>query len=124
MTVFSISGSGTKKSLRRTTWPYRGSGSTAGTLGAGGPYSTFDVSEVARCFTGWTLFGIREMDPRFVFEKGLHDRDDKVVMDVPIRAGGKEEGEQVLSLLANDPATARSISRTWPKTPVRGLGPR
>jgi uncharacterized protein (DUF1800 family) len=80
------------------------------TLGAGGPYSSFDVSEVARCFTGWTIFGIREMDPRFVFEKGLHDRDDKVVMDVPIRAGGKDEGERVLSLLASDPATARSIS--------------
>jgi uncharacterized protein (DUF1800 family) len=80
------------------------------TLGAGGSYSPFDVTEVARCFTGWTIFGIRELDPRFVFEKGLHDRDDKVVMDVPIRAGGKDEGERVLSLLASDPATARSIS--------------
>jgi uncharacterized protein (DUF1800 family) len=80
------------------------------TLGVDGGYTQKDVTEVARCLTGWTIQGLRQDAPRFAFDRRVHDPRDKVVLGHTIRAGGQEEGEQVLHLLATHPATARFVS--------------
>jgi uncharacterized protein (DUF1800 family) len=80
------------------------------TLGVDGGYTQKDVTEVARCFTGWTITPPRQDDPRFVFRPRWHEGGDKTVFGHRIRSGGQEEGEQVLHLLANHPATARFVS--------------
>src|SRR3954468_6681986 len=80
------------------------------TLGVEGGYTQKDVTEVARCLTGWTIRGLRQHEPRFVFFDAAHDHGDKVVLGQAIEASGMKEGEQVLHLLATQPATARFIS--------------
>lgn len=83
------------------------------TLGVDGGYTQKDVTEVARCFTGWTIRGQREGQPRFAFQQRLHDPKDKVVLGVVIHGrggGGIEEGERVIHMLATHPATARLIA--------------
>jgi uncharacterized protein (DUF1800 family) len=80
------------------------------TIGVDGGYTQKDVTEVARCFTGWTITPPRGEDPRFVFRPGLHEPGDRLVLGRRIRSGGKEEGEEVLRLLARHPSTARFIS--------------
>jgi uncharacterized protein (DUF1800 family) len=81
------------------------------TLGVDGGYTQKDVTEVARCFTGWTI-----KDPRggstYNYNDRVHDKGEKVVLGVTIPAGGgKDDGEKVLDILAKQPATARFISR-------------
>jgi uncharacterized protein (DUF1800 family) len=81
------------------------------TLGVDGGYTQKDVTEVARCFTGWTI-----MEPRkgggFFFNEKLHDKGGKVVLGVTIPAGGgMEDGEKVLDILAHHPSTAKFISK-------------
>jgi uncharacterized protein (DUF1800 family) len=81
------------------------------TLGVNGGYTQKDVTEVARCFTGW---GIQE--PRkgggFFFNDKLHDKGEKIVLGHVIAAGGGiEDGEQVLDILARHPSTAHFISK-------------
>jgi uncharacterized protein (DUF1800 family) len=80
------------------------------TLGVDGGYTQKDVTEVARCFTGWTIAGLRSQDPRFAFDRRVHDDGTKVVLGERIASGGMAEGERVLRLLARHPATARHIS--------------
>lgn len=80
------------------------------TLGVEGGYTQKDVTEVARCLTGWTIEGLRQQQPRFTFENRLHDRGDKVVLGRTIKAGGKDEGEAVIHMLATHPSTARFLS--------------
>jgi uncharacterized protein (DUF1800 family) len=80
------------------------------TLGVDGGYSQKDVTEVARCFTGWTIRGLRQGRPEFAFVPALHDKKDKVVLGRVIRAGGRDEGEAVVHLLATHPATARFLA--------------
>ncbi len=80
------------------------------TLGVDGGYTQKDVTEVARCFTGWTIKGLRDERPEFHFEGRFHDNGDKVVLGQTIKAGGQEEGRKVIHLLATHPATARFIS--------------
>jgi uncharacterized protein (DUF1800 family) len=81
------------------------------TLGVNGGYTQKDVTEVARCFTGW---GIQE--PRkgggFFYNDKLHDKGEKIVLGHVIAAGGGiEDGEQVLDILARHPSTAHFISK-------------
>jgi len=81
------------------------------TLGVNGGYTQKDVTEVARCFTGW---GIQE--PRkgggFFYNDKLHDKGQKIVLGHVIAAGGGiEDGEQVLDILARHPSTAHFISK-------------
>jgi uncharacterized protein (DUF1800 family) len=81
------------------------------TLGVNGGYTQKDVTEVARCFTGW---GIQE--PRkgggFFYNDKLHDKGEKIVLGHVIAAGGgMEDGEQVLDILARHPSTAHFISK-------------
>jgi uncharacterized protein (DUF1800 family) len=80
------------------------------TLGVDGGYTQKDVTEVARCFTGWTIQGLRQGEPEFTFESRIHDKKDKLVLGRTIKAGGREEGEAVIHLLATHPSTARFIS--------------
>jgi uncharacterized protein (DUF1800 family) len=81
------------------------------TLGVDGGYTQKDVTEVARCFTGWT---IRQPQREAVFEFNprMHDDGEKLVLGTRIPAGGGvHDGLMVLHLLARQPATARFISR-------------
>jgi len=80
------------------------------TLGVDGGYTQKDVTEVARCFTGWTMRNPRQGQPRFFFNDRIHDRGDKVVLGHKIKGGGKNEGDAVIHLLATQPATARFIT--------------
>jgi uncharacterized protein (DUF1800 family) len=80
------------------------------TLGVDGGYTQKDVTEVARCLTGWTIRGLRQNDPRFAFVGAAHDHGDKTVLGHRIKSNGIKEGEEVIHLLATHPATARFIS--------------
>jgi len=81
------------------------------TLGVNGGYTQKDVTEVARCFTGWTIYK-PQMGGRFFFNARLHDNGQKVVLGVAIPAGGgMADGEKVLDILARHPSTAHFISR-------------
>jgi len=81
------------------------------TLGVNGGYTQKDVTEVARCFTGWTL-----LEPRrgggFFYNDNLHDKGEKVVLGHVIPAGGgQDDAEKVLDILATHPSTAHFISK-------------
>jgi uncharacterized protein (DUF1800 family) len=79
------------------------------TLGVDGGYTQKDVTEVARCFTGWSIEKPRE-NPSFKFDEKLHDPDQKIVLGKKIHAGGMKDGEQVIDLLAHHTSTAKFIS--------------
>ena len=79
------------------------------TLGVDGGYTQKDVTEVARCFTGWTIEKPR-LQPLFKFDDRLHDPDPKYVLGKKIHVGGMKDGEQVIDLLAHHPNTAKFIS--------------
>jgi len=80
------------------------------TLGVDGGYTQKDVTEVARCFTGWTMRNPRQGQPQFIFNDRIHDHGDKTVLGHKIKGGGKKEGDEVIHLLATHPSTARFIS--------------
>ena len=79
------------------------------TLGVDGGYTQKDVTEVARCFTGWTIDKPR-IYADFKFDERLHDPDPKIVLGKKIHAGGMKDGEQVLDLLVHHPSTAKFVS--------------
>ncbi len=86
------------------------------TLGVDGGYTQEDVINVARAFTGWSIARRQnapdgEEPATFVFRPGAHDAGPKVVLGHALPAGrGIEDGEDVLDLLADHPATARFIA--------------
>jgi uncharacterized protein (DUF1800 family) len=100
------------------------------TLGVDGGYTQKDVQEVARCFTGWTIFAprggaaaaqamlngpraemLRENAGKFFFNSRAHDDGEKNVLGHKIPAGGgMKDGLLVLDILAHHPATARFIA--------------
>ncbi|HEY3267101.1 MAG TPA: DUF1800 domain-containing protein [Armatimonadota bacterium] len=78
------------------------------TLGVDGGYTQKDVTEVARCFTGWSL---NASTGRFQFFPRRHDDGAKTVLGHRIEAGGGiQDGETVLNILAASPSTARHIA--------------
>ncbi|HEU0121621.1 MAG TPA: DUF1800 domain-containing protein [Bryobacteraceae bacterium] len=80
------------------------------TMGVDGGYTQKDVTEVARCFTGWSIAEIRE-GGKFQFRPMLHDRKAKQVLGEVIQPGrGEEDGLEVIDILVRHPATARFIS--------------
>ena len=96
------------------------------TLGVEGGYTQKDVQEVARCFTGWTIFQPRgggaavnammgEAGRRnagtFFFNNRTHDDGEKTVLGHKIPAGGGiKDGLTVLDILARHPSTAKYIA--------------
>ncbi len=81
------------------------------TLGVDGGYTQKDVTEVARCFTGWTIRQPRQGGD-FFYNDRVHDKGEKTVLGVKIPAGGgQDDAEKVLDILARHPATARFISK-------------
>ena len=79
-------------------------------LGVDGGYTQKDVTEVARCFTGWGVDG-RKGSMGFRFSPYAHDKGEKIVLGQIIPAGGgKEDGDKVLDILANHPSTAKYIA--------------
>jgi uncharacterized protein (DUF1800 family) len=92
------------------------------TLGVEGGYTQKDVQEVARAFTGWTIFAPRggglygpgEYESRagtFFFNPRTHDTGEKTVLGQKIPSGGGvEDGEKVLDILARHPSTAKFIA--------------
>jgi hypothetical protein len=80
------------------------------TLGVDGGYTQKDVTEVARCFTGWTILQ-PQRGGDFVFNARTHDNGEKTVLGVKIPAGGgMTDGEKALDIVARHPATAHHIS--------------
>src|ERR1700752_3344605 len=96
------------------------------TLGVDGGYTQKDVQEVARCFTGWTIFqprgagaaansilgnAGRENAGTFFFNSRAHDDGEKIVLGHKIPAGGGiKDGLTVLDILAHHPSTAKFIA--------------
>jgi uncharacterized protein (DUF1800 family) len=81
------------------------------TLGVDGGYTQKDVTEVARCFTGWTIKN-PQGGSTYTFNDRVHDKGEKTVLGVTIPAGGgREDGEKVLDIIAKHPSTARYISK-------------
>ena len=82
------------------------------TLGVDGGYTQKDVTEVARCFTGWTIQQAPHRAATSSYNDSVHDKGEKIVLGVTIPAGGgMEDGEKVLDILARHPATAQFISK-------------
>jgi len=104
------------------------------TLGVDGGYTQHDVTELARIFTGWTIYPsgpllekVREnldrkmeragkagfiRDGDFLFRADAHDAGRKVFLGRLFPEGGDEgEGEEALDMLAAHPSTARHIAR-------------
>jgi uncharacterized protein (DUF1800 family) len=79
------------------------------TLGVDGGYTQKDVTEVARCFTGWTITGPRKGSV-FEFNPRMHDEGAKIVLGHKIHSGGMADGIEVLNLLAKSPVTAHYLS--------------
>ena len=96
------------------------------TLGVDGGYTQKDVQEVARCFTGWTIFqprggaaavnalrgeAARRTPGTFFFNHRTHDDGEKIVLGHKIAAGaGINDGLKVLDILAHHPSTAKFIA--------------
>jgi uncharacterized protein (DUF1800 family) len=82
------------------------------TLGVDGGYTQKDVTEVARCFTGWTIRQPR-LGGAFEFNARQHDNGEKRVLGVKIPAGGgMSDGLKVIAILTHSPATAHFISKS------------
>lgn len=84
------------------------------TLGVEGGYSQQDVTEFARCLSGWTM----ETDSNkkeygtFKYNPQWHDNGEKIVLGTVIPAGGgQSDVDQVLDILLNHRSTARYISK-------------
>ncbi len=111
------------------------------TLGVDGGYTQEDIKEVAKAFTGWTIFAPRgnrrmagnmineEQDRQaarqarrfgispdskpgtFVFANRLHDQGPKTVLGHKINEGGMRDGLKVIDILVSHPSTARFIAK-------------
>ena len=86
------------------------------TLGVDGGYSQADVVALAHILTGWgvprpALRRDMPVDPSaFYFNPLKHDASDQRFLGHVIKAGGIEEGELALDILARSPATAHHIA--------------
>jgi uncharacterized protein (DUF1800 family) len=81
------------------------------TLSVDGGYTQADVHEVARALTGWTVSGLRAQNPgTFLFNSQIHDDGAKLILGHSFPAGkGIQDGEQLMTMLAESPSTARFI---------------
>ena len=111
------------------------------TLGVDGGYTANDIKEVARAFTGWTIYDprgyrnaaanmIQERENRqlqrqrrnlgiganvrsgeFVFASRLHDSKPKKVLGQTVNEGGMKDGLKVIDILVNHESTSKHIAR-------------
>jgi uncharacterized protein (DUF1800 family) len=84
------------------------------TLGVHGGYTQRDVSEVARCLSGWTYenrpFKLRAARVSFVAQR--HDQGAKEVLGHALPAGGgADDLERVLDIVAAHESTARHLAQ-------------
>ncbi len=80
------------------------------TLGVHGGYTQRDVSEVARCLTGWRL-RTGWAKGTVYFDQTLHDDGEKNVLGQVIPAGGgTSDLDRVVDIVFRHPATARHIA--------------
>ena len=119
-----------KKSLQGLNENYAREVMELHTLGVDGGYTQADVTELARCLTGWTIYPtnaagekLRERIEQgtlplavrqglFLFRGDQHDAGVKHVLDKNYGPDqGLEEGEAALRMLAAHPSTARFLSR-------------
>jgi uncharacterized protein (DUF1800 family) len=81
------------------------------TLGVNGGYEQQDVINVARAFSGWTIYD-QQKYAEFQFNPAAHDRKEKVVLGHTLPAGrGEQDALDVIDILAHHPSTAKFISR-------------
>ena len=80
------------------------------TLGVDNGYTQDDIIEVARAFTGWTFTPARLGAYEFRFHAPFHDEGDKEVLGTTVPAGGRDEGDAILTMLARHPNTAEFIA--------------
>jgi hypothetical protein len=81
------------------------------TLGVGAGYTQQDVQEVARSFTGWTIYPNGPLRGQFRFDPSRHDDRARLVLGNSLPAGlGIGHGERVLEILAAHPATATHLA--------------
>ena len=106
-----MAGRGQKKGARGLNENYGRELLELHTLGVDGGYAQKDVTEAARCFTGWTILN-PQRGGAFTFNARMHDQGEKTVLGVTIPAGGgMSDGEKVLDIVAHHPSTARFISK-------------
>ncbi|MDQ5769920.1 DUF1800 family protein [Thiothrix subterranea] len=74
------------------------------TVGVDGGYTQKEVDTLAEVFTGWQV-----QNDRFFFNAAQHNSVAKVFWGNAIPAGGVDEGERVLDILARHPATANYL---------------
>jgi uncharacterized protein (DUF1800 family) len=84
------------------------------TLGVAGGYEQRDVRELARVLTGWTVDPEGATGFRFVLAR--HDHGVKQVLGLTLSGAGEAEGQRVIALLAQHPATARRIAERLART--------
>ena len=77
------------------------------TLGEGHVYTEADIKEAARAFTGWRVDMIKKV---FVFEKNLHDFDEKTFLGKT----GDFNGDDVVRIILENPRVAEFITeKMW-----------
>jgi uncharacterized protein (DUF1800 family) len=111
------------------------------TLGVNGGYTQEDIKEVAKAFTGWTIFDARgyrkaagnminDREDRqlmrqarqfgispdtesgtFIFVDRLHHQGPKTVLGQKINEGGMKDGLKVIDILVSHPSTAKFIAK-------------
>ena len=74
-------------------------------------YTEDDIKEAARAFTGWTNVG-----PSFLFNRDSHDPSEKLVFGKT----GHYDGDDIIALILDKPASARFIARKMLMFFVRG----
>ncbi len=89
------------------------------TLGVDGGYTQFDVHDVARALTGWSVVGLQDGNRlgadqvgRFLYRPLVHDNGEKLILDTKLPAGGGQgDGDKVIDILASHPSTAKFIAK-------------
>lgn len=86
------------------------------TLGVDGGYTQFDVEEVARALTGWSVaplrgFFLRPNSGEYMFRKEIHDDGTKLILGSEFPSGqGETDGDILLEMLIDHPSTAEFVS--------------
>ncbi len=89
------------------------------TLGVDGGYTQFDVHDVARALTGWSVADLQDENRlgadqvgRFIYRPFIHDHGEKLILGTKLPAGGgQSDGDQVIDILAAHPSAAKFIAR-------------